>query len=1354
MVMTPQAKSALAKAVRELRGRLLRDLHEETEAFYRLSIPVAEAKLDEATQAHRHCLESWVAKHDSRQAQAVRENAEKRAGYTLLHRLVMLRLMETPRGGGKALRTPAILTGGWDSPGYKYFRQIAPALVQADETEGYRYLLNLAFEDVATQLPAVFGPAGIADLIAVSAATLRHAVEVLDQPELESCWSDDMTLGWVYQFWNDPEREALDRAVKQRHRIQRHEIASKTQMFTDRYIVDWLLQNSLAPMWLAICKKHGWSAESTVTIAEMQERREHWRSGRARGEIEATEPLALHSSAERWAFYVPKPISDAAAKQAPQSLRDLRILDPAVGSGHFLVVALELLVSYYQEEARHRERAGEPCWSDDAIVESILANNLHGIDLDPRAAQIAAAALWLKARDIAPRARPTRINIVSSNLRLGSLADDDSAWNKLRHDLARDIGLAPDLTDAIVHELGTADHLGSLLKSEALIDAALNKHEEALARSSVPRRDGRNQLRQVLLARLEEFLRAHSSAQDLGVRLQEEQLAAGVRLLRMLQVDTYDLVVANPPYHSAGKLAADATTYQALYPTGRADLCSAFMLRSLELLKPGGISATVTLSNWMYLRAFSEFRAQVLDKYSLEMLADLGKGSFSAGSNLISASAQIFRRAEPTHESVAFRVYDPEGNAVDGGRVTRNRVALLGQVGRHDFDAGALNVVSQWPVVYDWEPQFLAAYAAATKIGDQGGAQKGIDTGSNAQYVRRPWEIHVSPAQDLRNARWVPYIMGAQGLRWFEPLQNVVRWDFGGFEIRHRAELHSGTTIRNAKMFGQIGIAYSTIGSNFAARKHRYPSICDNGGTSVYSENLDAALCVLNSKRTKRVLASLNPTVNFQAGDVNRVPLPAFVGARAIVAQLEESFRLHEMRREPSVEFRKPGPCPWQSAQAWAKQAIECPEPAERPEYQRVFAPEAPTDHLSFALGVVLGRFHADGSGVVDPATSKLSGSRETGILFLDTTLDAQDWRDGLGQDAASLHAAWESYGAAIGTTRSLREWLAFDFFKAVHLPMYEHRPIHWPLSSQKRSFVAWVNIHRLNERTLHLLLADHLHPALKRIDGELTDLLAAREENSNLNREAGQRHEEMRKARDELAVFIEDIAQCADRGPLPTDAKCPEREQDARYEPNIEDGVMINSAALWKLLEPQWKDPKKWWKELACGAGKKDHDWSHLAMRYWPTRVDHKCKQDASLAVAHGCLWRYHPERAWAWELRLQGEIDAEFRIVQAPYRPGGRDLGDHGDQAHRRTWLAEHAQQALAAVEREAIRRMGRGKERKILHELVIRVSGLWSSIPDEVRAMEARLAQKQQTDFYLRAPDEAQARIQAEVKSSICG
>lgn len=298
---------------------------------------------------------------------------------------------------------------------------------------------------------------------------------------------------------------------------------------------------------------------------------------------------------------------------------------------------------------------------------------------------------------------------------------------------------------------------------------------------------------------------------------------------------------------------------------------------------------------------------------------------------------------------------------------------------------------------------------------------------------------------------------------------------------------------------------------------------------------------------------------------------------------------------------------------------------------------------------------------------------------------------------------------------------------------MYENRPIHWPISSEKRTFVAWINIHRFTEQTLRILLADHLHPALTRVEGELADLLTARESpDKKTVREAEARFTQRAKQRKELVDFIAAVEQCAERGPPPAGASgTPAREVDARYAPDLDDGVMINSAALWPLLEPQWKDPKKWWGELAAAKGRKDYDWSHLAARYWPKRVDEKCQTDPSLAVAHHCFWRYHPARAWAWELRLQHEIGAGFRIEEP----------DH--EAHRAKYLAVHPTQALEAIEKEALRRRGRGAKSKPISEMAILEPGVWGVHPADCWDLELRVAQKQGADFHLRAPDEVEAR-----------
>jgi hypothetical protein len=1427
MPMTSDAKQALKDTVRSLRARLLADLHDATESAWQMGVRVQSADLDEATRATRATFEAWAAEQvrtqvapatptrakrargrsraatDEAAARATedaattatvaparalragaialrtaddfRREAEKLAAATLLNRLVMLRLLEAPGPDGRpAMRSPAVVTGGWESRGYKDFRELAPALVRGDATEGFEFLLRLVYADLAMELPGLYGDAGVADLVPIPPAALRHAIEALDDSRLESCWTDDMTLGWVYQYWNDPEREALDAKINGGGKIEPHEIASKTQLFTERYMVDWLLQNSLGPMWLAICKKHGWipEVEADGTLANLEARRVEWRAMRDSGDVSLADLMPLHTDAERrWAYYVPQPVSDAAVAKAAESVRDLKIIDPAVGSGHFLVVAVGLLWSLYREEARHRGKADEPEWTDRVIVERVLEYNLHGIDIDPRAVQIAAAALWFAGRQIARDARPRRLNLVAANLRLASLPDDDPSLVKLRAEVERDIGMPGDLVDSIIHALRGADSLGSLLRIDRAVDDVIARHEKAMQDRPAefqkglfgdepkPARQARIEFdattaRRSLLDRLESFLTRHTGSNDLGLRLAGEQLAAGVRFVRVVREGAYDLVVANPPYQGTSKMA-EAKYIEQQYPLGKADLYAAFLLRGLELVREGGVSAMLTMRNWMFLKQFSDVRRHLVSRWDLRAIGDFAIGAFDEVHNdVLGVAVSVIHRSLPQDcDSVALQPTTVGDLSYDRERTVRKRAATICHQGFNVFSAATLSVVPEWPLVYWWTRSFLEFYQRTPRLGSIAPIKQGMATANNVRFIRRPWEVHLVKPPTLDQAAqpngsygWVAYVKGSAGLAWVEPLQDVLDWRANGLGNR---EFAGSTAGKNADYYFRRAVAFTKIGSQFTARAYRYPSVFDVAGSSVFLDDVATVVTLLNSRAAKDVLESLNPTINFQVGDVNRLPLFAIEGAQATYTQLQHVFSLHESHREPSVEFRQPGPSPWRHAQEWAQLAVDRPEGDLLPEYVEELDPEPATDHLSYALGVALGRFGPNGEGIFDPATAELAHALPGGILFLDRTLDGvgtHKEHDSLFLPACQpLHDAWAAHGEQIDTRRrNLRDWLALDFFSTVHKGMYENRPIHWPLSSSDRTFVAWVNIHRFTDGTLRLLLADHLVPRLAQIEGTLADLRAARDGADGGAASAAERQiEKLIKARDELAAFIRGVEACTDRGPPPSDTGCPVREQDVRYAPDLDDGVMINSAALWPLLDPQWRDPKKWWKELAKAQGRKDYDWSHLAMRYWPTRVDAKCQEDPSLAVAHGCFWRYHPARAWAWELRLKQEIGPDFRLTEAPYTPGGRDLGDEGDAPHREAWLQAHMEEALAAIEKEAERRQGRARRRVTVSDMTILERGLWGAMPAEVWRMEIRLSERQGAEFQLLSPDEPEAR-----------
>lgn len=1295
MPLTPEAKRLLAETIRGtqqdpargLRARLLRDLHDEADRRYRLSVPIADAGLDEAHRRRRERIEAWV---DERARAAKPKNAaelksakarllaqaQKHAAATLINRLVLLRHLEA-----LGLSKPAILTGGWDSKGYREFRAFAPALCTngaTDATEGYATLLQLLFDELAIDLPGLFGDVGLTRLFPIPASTLREVVERLDAPDLASAWTDDTTLGWVYQYWNDPDREELDAKINAGGKIQPHEIASKTQMFTERYMVEWLLQNSLGLTWLCMCKKHGWTADAEKVLPVLEARRVEWRRRRDAGEVALDALMPIEGELEdHWKYFVPQPLPEDAVETAPDSVRSLKILDPACGSGHFLVIAFGLLTALYREEARHR---GETI-SDREITESILENNLHGIDIDPRAIQIAAAALYLKGKSFAKDARPKRLNLVAPVLQLGNLPPDDPAVVQLREDLRLEVGIPAALTDKLLKALAGVDYLGSLLKVDDAVEKELRAAELEFERqqgnifNGFPAQQIKlslGQARASVLDKLEAFLSQHSKTSDLGLRLDGEQLAAGVRFVRMAKEDMYDIVVGNPPYQRLSKTQAFGYVTNT-YSAGNADLYAAFLKRGLELARPNGISALLTMRGWMFLGK-GELRRFLVRDCELVLIGDVDRGAFEeVPDEVLSTVMSVFRRARRASEiSIAVQPTPLDDRARDAERTARKRAALLLQVGRHEFDPRGFEVIDGEPIVYWWSKEFLTKYGRAPKLGQQSPARATQGLYNNTRFTR--W-WHEVPRQDISGSPsqarpWTPFTNGSDGAVWFEPLRLVAHWGDGGIAPKSYVSTKVGTDLYSFAnerfFFRDDGVAFSMIGAGFTARLVRQQGTFGDKGRCVFSPSPERCVCLLNSQLARYTMESLNPSISFQAGDVNRVAVFTVASAEEIVRVVEAAFYKHEAAREPSLEFKQPGPSAWRYAQHWAQMAVDRAEDVPVPRYDPQYDPPTPEGLVSFAIGIAVGRFGAAGEGISEASHAfDLSG----GILFV-----TSEGEDSLGDSpCAPIHAAWREQGSAIG--EDLRHYLCRSFFE-YHKKLYENRPIYFPLSSAKRSFVAFVSIHRWQDDTLNVLLADHLVPARRRLEGELEDLRTARASGANKGK-AEKRFAEVQKLLEELNDFIGKVTEIAEKGPPPPDDKTPRREVDARYVMDLDDGVMVNSAALWPLLEPQWKDPKKWWKELATAQGKKDYDWSHLAARYFPSRARKKCGVDPSLAVAHRCFWEMHPGKAYAWELRLQDEIRPDFTIDET------------GSDAARTRFLAEHAGEAAAILAAEMKRR-----------------------------------------------------------------
>ncbi|MBR8839460.1 MAG: BREX-6 system adenine-specific DNA-methyltransferase PglX [Stigonema ocellatum SAG 48.90 = DSM 106950] len=1264
MYLSPEAKTQLSNTIRTLRERLLTDLHNVVDSTYRLSIPASQAELPEEQHQKRKRLENWLKEQARSEGKGNKETEKQRqerylhtavklAAATLLNRLVVIKQMEA-----QGLIKPAVVTGGWQSPAYREFRDFAPELLK-DETEGYGTLLKFLFDELAQDLPGLFGNVGVTALFPIPANILRAVIEALDNPSLKDAWLDDTTLGWVYQYWNDPEREALDAKLNGGGKVEPHEIASKTQMFTERYMVEWLLNNSLGQIWLAICQQQGWTpaVEADGTLQRLAARREEWRGKRERGEVALDALMEIETAAEeRWKYWVSQPLITHAAK----SIREVKILDPACGSGHFLVIAFGLLFALYQEEAQHR---GES-WSDREIVESILEKNLFGIDIDPRAVQIAAAALVLKARLLSPQVEIKQLNLVASNLQLSALAEDDPARVELRQEVKLATGIPEQLTDKIVEALKGADYLGSLLKVDAEVDQAINQYEQEIFRPlqleigqiAVEEKAAFDSVeaKKSLLEKLESFLNRCTSGDDLGLRLRGEQLAAGVRFIRIVRENCYDLVIGNPPYQGTSKMV-DAKYVAKEYPRGKADLYAAFLERGLQLVKDGGISALLTMRNWMFIQQFTQIREWLLDNFDLRLLGDLDRGAFEeVPDEVVATVMSVFQKASP-HEaiSIALQPTALDDNSRDSARTKRKRAAVLVQVGRFEFWSDRFNLIKEKPLIYWWDDDFLNRYAETPKLGDETEVRVGMQTSNNSRFLRLPWEIPLSKIWISRQEKinisdtyifdWIPHIKGASGRKWIDNLSDLLTWKKSGLELKVLSTYSSGCVIRNQDYFFKLGVAFPKIGADFSSRAYRYSGIFGDAGSSVFPESINNATCLMNSDLSRQILSALNPTINFQVGDVKRLPLFPIESADEIFTKLDEAFTEHEAARETSVEFRQPAPSAWNYAQAWAQIAVDRTSGTPLPPYQPTYDQPPATNYISYALGVALGRFDKNGEGIVavDKGDERVLPD---GILYL----SAYNHSDSLQHPACEiLHQTWQNHGTTIAKGKTLREWLRQSFFKDVHLGMYESRPIYFPLSSAKKNFVAHISIHRWTENTLQTLLADRLIPELSQIEGELNDLIESRNQGDKKTQaKAEERYNKLQQQQTELKTFIDLVRQCAEQGTPLANPKDTPRQADARFHLDLDDGVMINSAALWPLLEPQWTQPKKWWSELSNAQGKKDYDWSHLAARYFPQRVDEKCQKDPSLAVAHGCFWKYHPAKAYEWELRLQDEIAPDFTI------------------------------------------------------------------------------------------------------------
>jgi Mor family transcriptional regulator len=1331
--------------INSIRNRLLEDLEQSCYQYYSLNAN----NRDKVNFSYQEDIKykrlfTWLESPErshSKWQDNLKDLVKERA-YTLTNRLVILMQLES-----RDLRKVKLISQGIEKSAFRTEQEFFIVLTQGDD-QGFGFILQQVWDQLALELPALFEFNEIHECIPIPGPTLLWIIQQLNQDGLQPAWLDDTTLGWLYQYWNDPDRKAVDAKLNNTSgKVEVHELANKTQLFTERYMVEWLVQNSLGAQWLAICAKQGWSPKAAEKIEQLKTTREMWNQKISNNEVPETEAMPVNGDEEFWKYYVPQDLAKETIEAAPFSLDKVKILDPAMGSGHFLVYVFDFLWELYQDQAQLQ---GEKPYTAKQIIDWILNNNLHGIDIDNRAVQIGAAALYIKAKEKDLDYQIESLNLVASDLGMSHLNDDDPAIKEFTKTLEEEVGLQQELSLEIIHTLKGAEYLGSLLQVDKDIERIIKANPLFTMDTDI------KEVQEKTFKALSKFIHNHDQGEDLGVTALAKQMGKGVRLIELLG-QKYDVIVANPPYLGIGKISPVIAERIASFDNiAKGDLFTLFMARVDQLRKNSGFSAFINMHSWMFLSSYEDFRKRSFRNNNYLKVAHMGRGGgfqdWGDFDKIMQTTMFVWNTNQRINSDSWFCRLNSYTNYQKG-------VQLLRLPEKHTYilPQTSFSEISGSPMIYWWPEEFRQAYLNATKLGEIGNPRQGLATANNNRFIRNLWEISIDKIplkQNFEvifpsNSYWSPYVKGAKGKRWYETVTHLLNVKNQRKEkfIDYKINGSGGNENPFKPFYEKQGLAFSYIGTDsFLCRLRKYKSIFDVSGSSIFCENPEKMQVILSSSLSGYVSQSINPTVNNQVGDIANLPVLDQLEdytiylkrAEILYGQLfsstesnleysyqhlgSEKFEVEEARIRDEIDKELIENFSQETIQAiyqeiggavfnfphWDGQNESIPEDfiesyhAEEsllklsrqyrlhPDSLLKIKEELQLTHeshrkdrafknLSWSIGVLLGRFDAQIGGLVDLVeqqrkdkniiqdTNAPQGHRH-GLLYL-SVLDNHEGLNRIEQPnvgnaclqtlqgtleykwgAEKANDIWSEIDNALvldcrtdwtpaqRSKKDLNAWIRTSAF-AEHESIYSKRPIYFPLVSAKKGFFLWVNIHQWHDGTLNSILANYLIPdnslldtRIKRLREDRQSITDSRDLNA-IEKEIA----DLDKVLDELQVFIAKVTQLATCGPAPE-----LQEVEAPYVMDLDDGVMVNSSALWELVLPLWKDPKKWWASLSTPKGKKDFDWSHLAIRYWPERVMEKVKQDPSLAVAHSDYGQYsgrdlftelHPEAAVKWE-------------------------------------------------------------------------------------------------------------------------
>lgn len=795
------------------------------------------------------------------------EQVMEEAAYTWFNRFVALRFMELRGwlacgcmvlGSESSTGLPAILDHLADLddtvfPAEVLARARELRLAGDREEELYHLLLIAQCNALHACLPLLFEKVSdtsellLPDNLLYSDSVIRRLVREIPDED----WESVEIIGWLYQFYISEKKAAVIGKT-----VKTEDIPAATQLFTPNWIVQYMVQNTLGRQWLAA------TPDSSL--------REHM-------------PYYIEPAAQE------DGVREALAAVTPTGLEPerLTLLDPACGSGHILVEAYNIFKRIYQERGYRSRR----------IPRLILENNLFGLDIDPRAAQLTQFVLLMLARKDDSRILedPPAMHVMA--LHTSRLWQDQAAREALADCLLRDLpaggeALQPSLLDA---RPGGAE-AGDLHQA---LDVLLHLFVQADAFGSLLR------VPDSLRRALPDLRRCLENARDTGSELCRAQAEALEPLLRQAELlsRTYDCVVANPPYMgSKGQNAALKTFLKDEYNDAKSDLFSAFILRNLELTREHGQLGFMSPFVWMFISSYEKLRHFIISEKCITSLVQLEYSGFDGAT--VPICTYTFENSKlPRYKGSYIRLSDFRGAENQGPKTLE---AIQNPACGWFFTATAedFKKIPGSPVAYWVSDNVRNIFAENPPLGNVAEARQGLATADNNRFLRFWPEVNIasigfsmsSCSDALRSAKkWFPYNKGGEFRKWYGNQEYVVNWEKDGQEIRNFFDENGRLRSRpqNTVFYFRESVSWSDVTSAVNAFRF-YPKgfIHDIKGQSLFgfnSQEKKHILSFLNLKFIYRLTKILNPSLSFQVGNLNQLPHLDFCQDSSECIMLEKS---------------------------------------------------------------------------------------------------------------------------------------------------------------------------------------------------------------------------------------------------------------------------------------------------------------------------------------------------------------------------------------------------------------------------------------------------------------------------------